>query len=270
MAATHLLVGAGKMGGALLSGWLEAGLVTPRKLIILDPSPGPQAVFAIERGAKHITSAQDIPKSVRTVLLAIKPQMFDQLGPELGAHLSPKAMVISILAGTSLRKLDDAFDGRLVVRTMPNTPAAIGAGISAIYASPALPPETIDAVEALLKPGGGVVRVDSEAALNAVTAVSGSGPAYVFHLVEALEAGALALDLPQDVAEKLARETIIGAAKLLEASDDGPETLRKNVTSPNGTTQAALDVLMGEDGGLSKMMIATVRAAFARAKELAR
>jgi len=151
---------------------------------------------------------------------------------------------------------------------MPNTPAAIGAGISAIFVDPGISPERIEVVENLLKPGGEVVRVDSEAALNAVTAVSGSGPAYIFHLVEALEAGARDLGLPADVAKKLARETVIGSAKLLEKSDETPEVLRKNVTSPNGTTQAALDVLMGEDGGLSKMMIATVRAAFARAKEL--
>lgn len=269
MAVTHLLVGAGKMGGALLTGWLESGLVTPRKLAILDPNPGPQAVFAIERGAKHITTAQDIPKSVQTVLLAIKPQMFDRVGVELGAVLSPKAMIVSILAGTSLRRLNQVFDGRVVVRAMPNTPAAIGAGISAIFANPALHPENLDEAEALLKPGGEVVRVDSEVALNAVTAISGSGPAYVFHLVEALEAGARDLGLPEDVAAKLARQTVIGSAMLLDASEDKPETLRKNVTSPNGTTQAALDILMGEDGGLSKMMIATVRAAFARAKELA-
>ena len=269
MAATHLLVGAGKMGGALLSGWLDAGIVTPRKLVILDPTPGPQAIYAIERGAKHITRAQDIPKSVQTVLLAIKPQMFTRLGPELGAALPPSALIISILAGTSLRQLDTAFEGRIVIRAMPNTPASIGAGISAIYVDPNIAPETIDSVESLLKPGGKVVRVDSETALNAVTAVSGSGPAYVFHLVEALEAGARDLGLPQDVATQLARETVIGSAKLLGSTDESPETLRKNVTSPNGTTQAALDVLMGEDGGLSKMMIMTVRAAFAKAKKLA-
>lgn len=268
MAVTHLLVGAGKMGGSLLSGWLDAGLLTPKKLAILDPSPGSQAIYAIERGAKHITHAQDIPKSVKTVLLAIKPQMFSRIGQELGAGLAPNAMIVSILAGTSLRRLNEAFDGRVVVRAMPNTPAAIGAGISAIYVDPNISPEKIQDVENLLKPGGEVVRVDSEAALNAVTAVSGSGPAYIFHLVEALEAGARDLGLPEDVAKKLARETIIGSAKLLAKSDETPETLRKNVTSPNGTTQAALDVLMGEDGGLSKMMIATVRAAFARAKEL--
>lgn len=268
MAVTHLLVGAGKMGGALLSGWLEAGLVTPKKLAILDPAPGPQAIYAIERGAKHITRTQDIPKSVKTVLLAIKPQMFNRLGKELGAGLAPNAMIVSILAGTSLRRLNEAFDGRIVIRAMPNTPSAIGAGISAIFVDPSVPAKAIDEAEGLLTPGGDVVRVDSEAALNAVTAVSGSGPAYIFHLVEALEAGARDLGLPDDVAIKLARETVIGSAKLLEKSDETPETLRKNVTSPNGTTQAALDVLMGEDGGLSKMMIATVRAAFARAKEL--
>lgn len=269
MAATHLLVGAGKMGGALLSGWLEAGLIPPRKLVIFDPTPGPQAIFAIERGAKHITVAQDIPDSVKTVILAVKPQMFERLGTELATSLTPKAVIISILAGTSLRTLNEAFDGRVVVRAMPNTPASIGAGISAIFADPALSKETLDETEALLKPGGEVVYVDSETALNAVTAISGSGPAYVFHLVEALEVGALDLGLSKEVAAKLARQTIIGAAKLLEGSDEGPDVLRKNVTSPNGTTQAALDVLMGEDGGLSKMMITTVRAAFARAKDLA-
>lgn len=268
MAVTHLLVGAGKMGGSLLSGWLDAGLITPKKLAILDPAPGPQAIYAIERGAKHITRAQDIPKSVKTVLLAIKPQMFTRMGHELGAGLAPNAMIVSILAGTSLRRLNEAFDGRVVIRAMPNTPAAIGAGISAIYVDPGISPEKIEDVENLLKPGGEVVRVDSEVALNAVTAVSGSGPAYIFHLVEALEAGARDLGLSEDVAKKLSRETVIGSAKLLEKSDETPENLRKNVTSPNGTTQAALDVLMGEDGGLSKMMIATVRAAFARAKEL--
>lgn len=269
MAGTHLLIGAGKMGGALLSGWLETGLITPRKLVILDPTPGPQAVFAIERGAKHITVAEDIPKSIQTVLLAVKPQLFDRIGAQLGPHLSPKAMIVSILAGTSMRRLNETFDGRIVIRAMPNTPAAIGAGISAIFADPDVSPEKLDEAEALLKPGGEVVRVDSEVALNAVTAISGSGPAYVFHLVEALEVGARDLGLSKEVSAQLARETIIGAAKLLESSSDGPDVLRKNVTSPNGTTQAALDVLMGEDGGLSKMMITTVRAAFARAKELA-
>lgn len=269
MAATHLLVGAGKMGGALLAGWLESGLIAPRKIMILDPAPGPQAIYAIERGAKHIVSTEDIPKSIQTVLLAIKPQLFEKIGDKIGSHLSPKTKIISILAGTSLRKLDKAFGGRVVIRAMPNTPAAIGAGISAIFADPKVAEKTLIDVENLLKPGGDVVRVDSEAALNAVTAISGSGPAYVFHLVEALEAGAKDLGLPADVATRLARQTVIGSAKLLESSNDTPETLRRNVTSPNGTTQAALDVLMAE-AGLSKLIMNTVRAAFARAKELSK
>lgn len=267
MAQTHLLIGAGKMGGALLTGWFEAGLVTRRALCILDPNPGTEAVYAIEKGTKHLQSAQDIPKSVRTVILAIKPQMFDKLGPDLGENLHADATVISILAGTSLRSLHAALGARPIIRAMPNTPAAIGAGISAIFADPAIAEAKLDAAEALLASGGKVVRVDSEAALNAVTAVSGSGPAYVFHLTETLAAAARDVGLPKDIAAELARQTVIGAAKLLENSPETPATLRKNVTSPNGTTQAALDVLMSENG-LSRLMIQTVRAAFARAKEL--
>jgi len=158
MAVSHLLVGAGKMGGALLAGWLESGIVSPRKIGVFDPSPGPQAVFAIERGAKHFTRLQDIPKSVQTVVLAIKPQLFDRVGSDLAASLQPNVTIISILAGTSLRRLDSAFDGRVVIRAMPNTPAAIGAGISAIYVDPNIPPEKIDIAETLLKPGGEVVK----------------------------------------------------------------------------------------------------------------
>lgn len=269
MAATHLLVGAGKMGGALLAGWLESGLVAPRKIVILDPTPGAQAIYAIERGAKHITSVDEIPKSIQIVLLGIKPQLFDTIAEPLAAALPPQAVILSVLAGTSLRKLNAAFGGRVVIRSMPNTPAAIGAGISAIYADTNVVETSLIDAENLLKPGGDVVRVESEAALNAVTAISGSGPAYIFHLVEAMEAGAKDLGLPSDVAAQLARQTVIGSAKLLEASEETPATLRRNVTSPNGTTQAALDVLMAE-AGLSKLILATVRAAFARAKQLSK
>jgi len=268
MAQTHLLIGAGKMGGALLKGWLEAGLVTRRNLCILDPNPGTEAVYAIEKGAKHLQIPQDIPKSVRTVLLGIKPQMFEDLGPELGENLPEQAVIISILAGTSLRTLRKYLGERTIIRVMPNTPAAIGAGISAIFADPAVAEEHLDLTETLLAAGGKVVRVESEAALNAVTAVSGSGPAYVFHLVETLEAAARDVGLPKEIAAQLARETIIGSAKLLEGSSETPAVLRKNVTSPNGTTQAALDELMSENG-LSRLMTQAVRAAFARAKELA-
>jgi pyrroline-5-carboxylate reductase len=267
MAITHLMVGAGKMGGALLSGWISQGLVKPKQLAILDPTPGLAAVHAIESGAKHLDSAKDIPKTVETVVLSIKPQMFDTLSPALSANLPVKARVISILAGTSLRHMRPALSGRTVIRAMPNTPAAIGAGISAIFADPNLEAADLAEAERLLSASGKVVGVDSEAALNAVTALSGSGPAYVFHLTEAMAAAGRNIGLPDDVADSLARETIIGAAKLMEASDDTPEALRRNVTSPNGTTQAALDELMGESG-LGPLMQRAIRAAFARAKEL--
>ena len=268
MAQTVLVVGAGKMGGALLKGWLDTGFITPRNMCILDPNPGTEAIYAIEKGAKHLQIPQETPPSVRTVLLAIKPQIFGDLAQGLGESIPEEATIISILAGTSLRTLRNHFKNQTVIRTMPNTPAAIGAGISAVFADPNVAESKIELAESLLKAGGKVVRVDSENALNAVTAVSGSGPAYVFRLVETLEAAARDVGLPPEIAAQLAKETIIGAAKLMEESSETPAILRKNVTSPNGTTQAALDKLMAENG-LSTLMTAAVRAAFARAKELA-
>ncbi len=268
MAQTVLLVGAGKMGGALLKGWLDTAFITPRNICILDPNPGTEAIYAIEKGAKHLQIPQETPPSIRTVLLAIKPQLFGELGRDLGDNISAEATIISILAGTSLRTLRTHFQSQTVIRTMPNTPAAIGAGISAVFADPSVSENKIELAESLLKAGGKVVRVNSESALNAVTAVSGSGPAYVFRLVETLDAAARDVGLPPDIAAQLAKETIIGAAKLLEESTETPAALRRNVTSPNGTTQAALDMLMSENG-LSTLMTAAVRAAFARAKELA-
>ena len=138
MAQTVLLVGAGKMGGALLKGWLDTGFITPRNMCILDPNPGTEAIYAIEKGAKHLQIPQERPPSVRTVLLAIKPQLFAELGQDLGESTPEDATVISILAGTSLRTLRNHFETQTVIRTMPNTPAAIGAGISAVFADLAL------------------------------------------------------------------------------------------------------------------------------------
>ena len=267
MAITHLMIGAGKMGGALLSGWLDSGIIVPKQLAILDPQPGTAAMAAVAKGSLHLKSAEDIPASIETVLLAIKPQMFDRLAPALSQHLPKDARIISILAGSSLRHLSKGLDDRKIIRAMPNTPAAIGAGISAIFADPKLDIGDIETAETLLAAGGKVVRVDSEAALNAVTALSGSGPAYVFYLTEAMAAAGARLGLPEDIAGQLARETVIGAGKLMDSSDETPETLRRNVTSPNGTTQAALDELMS-DTGLGPLMQRAIRAAFARAKAL--
>lgn len=265
---THLVVGAGKMGGALLQGWIASGAVTPKQLIILDPKPGHAAEAAIKAGALHLIEPNNKLKSIKYLLLAIKPQMFSKLAPIIAQDLSEDALIISILAGTSLASLQNTFKTQSLIRAMPNTPAAIGKGITAYTKGPNISEAQIKITETLLAAGGNVHHVANEHLIDVVTAVSGSGPAYVFHMVEALEAAAIKIGLPEELAPDFARQTIIGAAGLLESSNETATTLRQNVTSPNGTTQAALDVLMGLEG-LPPLMRETVQAALRRAKELA-
>lgn len=265
---THLVIGAGKMGGALLQGWLASKVIKPSQLIILDPHPGEAARQAIENGALHITEPSKALNAVDYVLLGIKPQMFTSLAPPIAAHLPNNAVIISILAGTSLKSLSSAFPQQRHIRAMPNTPAAIGKGITAYTKGHDVTSAQTAMTEALLSAGGQVHHVGNEHLIDVVTAVSGSGPAYVFHMVEALEAAAIKIGLPEELAPDFARQTIMGAAGLLETSEESAATLRENVTSPNGTTQAALDILMGADG-LPFLMSKTVKAALARAKELA-
>ncbi|GHA91022.1 pyrroline-5-carboxylate reductase [Algimonas arctica] len=266
MAQTYLIVGAGNMGGALLSGWLKSSLVNARNLAIIDPNPGIEAVYAIERGAKHLADFDGIPRNTKTILLAVKPQMFPQMRRQLAEALGEDVLIISIMAGISTQALKDAFPGADIVRAMPNTPAAIGKGVTAFTADPALKSEKVEAIKTLLGATGKVIRIETDEQINAVTAVSGSGPAYIFNLCEALAKAAQSIGLPPDVAAQLARETIIGASALLEASDQSPTELREAVTSPGGTTQAALDVLMADDGQ-GQLMRRAVVAALARARE---
>jgi len=266
---THLVVGAGKMGGALLKGWIASKAITPNQLIILDPHPGEAAQAAIKAGALHLTNSSNKLKHIKYLLLAIKPQMFSKLAPAIAEELSDDALIISILAGTSLTSLQDVFKTQSLIRAMPNTPAAIGKGITAYTKGPNVSAAQTQMTETLLAAGGKVHHVANEHLIDVVTAVSGSGPAYVFHMVEALEAAAIKIGLPEDLAPDFARQTIIGAAGLLESSDEPASQLRQNVTSPNGTTQAALDVLMGLEG-LPPLMRETVQAALRRAKELAK
>ena len=268
MGGTHLIIGAGKMGGSLLSAWISTGLIKAQDLTILDPAPQAYALEAIAAGAQHIKQAANIPETIDTVVLGIKPQMMSELGADLARHIPQKSLIISILAGTSLKALSEFFAPRPIVRAMPNTPALIGAAISAISASPQQDPSYLDRADALLSASGQVRRVESEALLDAVTAISGSGPAYIFHLCEALQHCARDLGLSQEDAPEFARQTIIGAAKLLDHSPLSPAQLRENVTSPNGTTQAALEVLMHEPNGLTALMHAATRAAYERAKAL--
>ncbi len=269
MALTHLIIGAGNMGGSLLSGWLRDGLVSRRNVAILDPRPGTEAVYAIERGAKHIRSADDIPKSVKVVLLAIKPQMFADLRGTIGERLPKGATLISIMAGITLADLQACAPQCEVIRAMPNTPASIGRGITGYVANEDVLPETLADAEALLGACGEVVRVETDALINAVTAISGSGPAYVFHLCEALASAGKAVGLAPETAAKLARQTVIGASALLDESESSPAALREAVTSPGGTTQAALDVLMGDDG-MTQLMRRAAKAALERSRELSR
>ena len=251
------VVGAGRMGGAMLRGWREAGRAAG-ELLAVDPDPGEAARAVIAEGA--VTDAGRLAEA-DTVLLSVKPQAFPEVAPSL--ELAPDAVVVSIMAGISVKTLQDAFPGRDVLRAMPNTPASIGMGVTGLYGAQGVDAETVLRVQNLLRVCGPVVVVETESDIDRVTAVSGSGPAYVFHMVEALQAAGEALGLGMDDALVLARETVRGAAALLETGEAGD--LRRAVTSPNGTTEAALEVLMPE---LPALMARTVRAAFERAREL--
>ena len=263
-----LLVGCGKMGSALLQGWLNAGLEAAQFYV---QEPNPDAALA-DLGVHlnvDIGALQEAAPSV--IILAIKPQLAVDILPSIALLAAPETLVISLMAGVSINTMSDLLGGEAAfVRTMPNTPAAIGAGMTALYASSGTQEDQKAAAEALLAAVGQTVWLDTEKALDAVTAISGSGPAYLFHMVEALAAAGVNLGLQQDMAEQLAMQTIIGSASMLREDEADPRQLRVNVTSPGGTTEAALDVLMGDTGGLVDLMRRATQAAAARAGELAK
>jgi pyrroline-5-carboxylate reductase len=260
-----VLVGAGKMGGALLEGWLRLGL-DPRKLAVLEPQPRPQIAALTSRGVELNPDAASL-RGASVVVIAVKPQTAAAALAPVAANLSASALVISIMAGRTLRFLASALpQARAIVRAMPNTPAAIGRGITVAV------PRRADAeqralAQRLLGATGPVEWVEDETVMDAVTAVSGSGPAYVFLLAETLAQAGTTAGLPAPLAEILARETVAGAGELLRQSRDHPATLRENVTSPGGTTAAALAVLM-RPNGLVSLMTEAIAAATARSREL--
>ena len=263
-----LVAGAGKMGGALLQGALAAGWPAGR-IRVIEPHPSPELGAAANAAGFRLNPVGD-GSEAGILLLAIKPQMLDSAAGALEPLAGPGTSVLSILAGKSVADLAKRFPrAGAIVRAMPNTPAAIGRGITGGCRPPELAPEASAAIEALLATAGEVVWFDDEAMIDAVTAVSGSGPAYVFHLVECLAEAGRAIGLPADIAARLARATIEGAGELLhrEKGTD-PATLRTNVTSPGGTTAAALAHLMAPDG-LAPLMARAVTAARDRARELA-
>ena len=261
------LVGAGNMGGALMRGWLASGIAA-RDVIVIDPSlRPPMAEFVAAHGLRHETG---VPRDVTAgvLLLAVKPQMMADVLPSLKPLVGPGTVAVSIAAGTPIAAIERQLGAQqAVVRAMPNTPAMVGRGITAAVTNAAVTAKQRDAVDRLLAVSGPVEWVDDEALIDVVTAVSGSGPAYVFLLVECMAEAGRSGGLPADLAMRLARSTVSGAGEMLHQSPDMAETLRKNVTSPGGTTAAALAVLMGEHG-LQPLMTEAVAAAKKRAQEL--
>ncbi|MBO6633116.1 pyrroline-5-carboxylate reductase [Parvibaculum sp.] len=263
-----VLVGAGKMGSALLSSWLAKGL-SPDLVCVRDPA-APDAIKALAaKGLSLNASVQDIAvRDPGLVLVAVKPQAMASVLPELAPMVRPETVFLSIAAGTGLHRLKELLGPEVhAIRAMPNTPASIGRGITVACANDRVTREQRELADTLLAAAGEVGWVDSEALIDAVTAISGSGPAYVFYLVECLAAAGEALGLDADLAMKLARETVSGSGEMLHRLEEPASVLRANVTSPGGTTAAALDVLMGE-GGLSPLMRRAALAARDRAREL--
>jgi pyrroline-5-carboxylate reductase len=262
-----VLVGAGRMGSALLEGWLANGL-SGASVDVFDPEPPePSAALIRKAGARLNPSPGEMPVP-RVVVLAVKPQIMDNVLAGHGFLVKPGTLFLSIAAGRTIASLRNVLGATApVVRVMPNTPAAIGRGMSVAVASDGVTGEQKALVTALLEAVGEAGWVDDEALMDAVTAVSGSGPAYVFHLAECLAEAGMAAGLPRELAEKAARATVAGAGELLHRSDLPAATLRENVTSPGGTTAAALEVLRGEDG-LPELMKRAVAAATKRSREL--
>jgi pyrroline-5-carboxylate reductase len=262
MTTPILLLGAGRMGGAMLAGWRRANAFRADQLLIRDPKPGPDVLAS---GARLDPDSAAMA-SARTVVLVVKPQMWREAAAEVAQHLAADAVVVSIAAGVALADIAAAFGGRRVARVMPTTAAAIGQGTASVYAAD---PAARDAAHALFAPLGTVVDLDDEDLMHAATAVSGSAPAYLYAFVEALEAAGVALGLPPEAARDLARATTAGAAALMADSGAEPADLRRQVTSPGGTTEAALKVLMGE-GGLEGLLREAAAAAAHRSRELGR
>lgn len=262
---TLALAGAGKMGGALLSGWLS-GALAPERVAVIEPAPSDE-IRALARRGLRLNPVTDTLGPVDILVLAVKPQTFAEAAPALRPLVAPSTLVLSIMAGRTLGGIAKACGGA-VVRAMPNTPAAIGRGMTVAVGAPTVTPAQRALATALLAATGKVEWAEDEALIDAVTAVSGSGPAYVFLLAEELARAGVAAGLPEALAMTLARETVAGAGELMHRSALDAATLRQNVTSPGGTTAAALAVLMGEPG-LRDLMTRAVMEATRRSQELA-
>ena len=268
-AAGILLVGGGKMGGALAQGWLAKGL-KPQAVTVVETSPETARMIASRLGVTVVDRPDKIDAAARpdVVVFAVKPQMMDGAAPGYRRFVRPETVFLSIAAGKSIAYFETILGPEAaIVRSMPNTPAAVGRGMSVACANRRATPEQVARCRGLLEAVGDVAWIDDEKLLDAVTATSGSGPAYVFLLVECLAVAGVAAGLPRQLAERLARATIVGSGELLARSTESPAVLRQNVTSPAGTTAAALAVLMASDG-LQPLLTRAVAAAADRSREL--
>ncbi|EPX82254.1 pyrroline-5-carboxylate reductase [Salipiger mucosus] len=258
-----VLLGCGKMGSAMLEGWLKRGL-PPASVWVNDPNPSDW----LQAQGVHLNEA--LPGDPAIVLVAVKPQMMADALPTLKALGDGTTLFLSVAAGVQIATYESMLGAQTpVIRAMPNTPAAVGQGITAIAGNPQSTETQMQMAEDLLSAVGEVVRLEGEEQMDAVTGVSGSGPAYVFHMIESLAKAGEAQGLAPELAMQLAKATVAGAGALAMQSGEDPAQLRRNVTSPNGTTQAGLEVLMDEDKGLPPLMKATVAAAAHRSRELA-
>jgi pyrroline-5-carboxylate reductase len=265
--AAIVLIGAGRMGGALLKGWISSKL---GPIVVVEPNPSAalRRFARVNAVALHAQIEDVDATGTAACVIAIKPQILKNEAARLRAIAESGALLVSIAAGTSIKTLANACGRKArIIRAMPNLPGAIGQGISALYAPARTPAKDRAMAESLLAALGDTLWVSRETLIDAVTTVSGSGPAYVFLLVEVLAQAAQAEGLPRLQAEKLARATIVGAGALLDAETRSAAELRRDVTSPAGTTEAALRVLMGDDV-LARLMARAVAAARARAAEL--
>ena len=258
-----VLLGCGKMGSAMLQGWLGNGL-PPTSVHVIDPNPSDW----LRGTGVHING--DLPAAPAVVLLAVKPQMMGAALPQLAAMGGGKTLFVTVAAGITIEGYETLLGAQTpLIRAMPNTPAAIGRGITAIVGNGAASAADLDLSEALLRAVGQVVRLGDEAQMDAVIGVSGSGPAYVFHLIETMAAAGVEQGLSEELAMQLAKATVAGAGALAEASDESPAQLRVNVTSPGGTTAAALEVLMEPETGFPGLLSRAVAANIRRNRELA-
>jgi pyrroline-5-carboxylate reductase len=266
--ASLILVGAGKMGAAMLDGWLKLGL-DAKRVVCVDPhlQDEPREALA-DKGVTIVASTADLTAPA-VLVLAIKPQMLDAAAESINAVIGQRTLVVSILAGKTIADLKARCPrAAAIVRAMPNTPASVGRGVTCAAASGGVTPAQRVTADTLLKAIGKLEWLDDESLIDAVTAVSGSGPAYVFHLVEAMAVAGAQVGLPPDLAMRLARATVEGSGELLFQSPLPASTLRENVTSPAGTTAAALAVLMEPAKGLTPLMVEAIAAAKRRAEEL--